>query len=137
VAESRQYFGGYVRSHRERLELTQDDVARQLDKTQSWISKVERANHPAYLPPLSALRGLSDILHVPLGTLVLAGYGLADSAQGDVLGDDPEATFEQITVIVRSSSLDPSLQQALLGCVEWVRGLLNLGQDSTDRAPGR
>lgn len=64
---ARLVFGNNVRSCRERAGLTQEELAKRMGYTQSYISQIE---HPDARPTLGTLQKVAEALACPVGELV-------------------------------------------------------------------
>ena len=64
---ARLVFGNNIRACRERSGLTQEELAKRLGCTQSYISQIE---HPDARPTLGTLQKVAEALGCPVGDLV-------------------------------------------------------------------
>ena len=97
--------GDYIKAHRAMNQLSQRELARMADLSDSYMSQLERGRHE---PSISVLRALADSLGIRPDELLLYAAGLP-------LREDPVTTEEAIRADVR---LSPSQRSALLGVLQ-------------------
>lgn len=64
---ARLVFGNNIRACRERAGMTQEELARRIGCTQSYISQIEQ---PDARPTIGTLQKIAEVLGVPVGDLV-------------------------------------------------------------------
>jgi DNA-binding XRE family transcriptional regulator len=60
-------FGNHIQACRERVSLTQEELARRMGCSQSYVSQIE---HPDARPTLGTLQKVAEALGCPVGDLV-------------------------------------------------------------------
>lgn len=91
TAPTRTHFGDAIRRLREELGLRQEDVARQIETTQGYFSKIETNSADC---SISMLERIADTLHVELYQLFALANGLAIEHLTTMTIDEAELVAE-------------------------------------------
>lgn len=122
-------FGRYIKSRRESLGLTQEDVADDLGLSQGYVSRLELGMAQS-IPARPTLRRLARSLRVEMCDLIAAaGYIDRDPAPAEVELEDDEAIFTSLMRGVNRLGISDNDKRAIQITIDLVRRLSDMQRE--------